>query len=336
MTTRDQVRFGTIDTWLVYQLTGLPSPSSSTSFSNIGGTFVTDVTNASRWLFMNISTLQWEKDLIDIVLYSGNNTNNNNNSNSSNEGCSNDNQQLLSFPLSALPTINPSSTLNYGKCRPGFLGDSNNNNDTSNKLDNVFIGGILGDQQAALFGHGAFHQGQTKNTYGTGMFLMMNTGLNKVVSSSGLITTVAYQIGDDVAGGSGSNSSNGDNNKPVYALEGSVSHAGSTLQWLRDQMGIIKDASESEQMAMKVRNDDGNGAGNDGLYLVPAFSGLFAPQWRPVSFVVCYFFRIMSLLCFYINLFILEFILVGKKFMISHRTYPYNFFSFFPIYISKQ
>jgi len=222
---RDQVRFGTIDTWLVYQLTG--SPSDEADASNVGGIFITDVSNASRWLFMNLQTLQWDEELIQTIFKTSG----------------------FKFPLSVLPEIKPSSFI-YGKCHPD-VGEE--------VLGNVPIGGILGDQQAALFGQGAFQPGEAKSTYGTGLFLMMNTG-DLMVSKNGLLTTVAYQVGE---GG-----------EVIYALEGSVSHSGSTIQWLRDQLQIINDAKESETLAAEITS-------NDGLYFVPAFAGLFAPYWRP-------------------------------------------------------
>jgi glycerol kinase len=223
---KDQVRFGTVDTWLVYQLTGTPSTSSTESAANVGGTFLTDVTNASRWLFMDLKTLQWDEGLIEQVC----------------------NGSKVSFPISALPDIKSSSEV-YGYCSKEFGVAA---------LEGTPIAAILGDQQAALFGQGAFSPGEAKNTYGTGLFLMMNTGTTPTPSTHGLLTTVGYRLGEEEA---------------VYALEGSVSHSGSTIQWLRDQLQIIKSAPESEVYAKKVDS-------NDGLYFVPAFSGLFAPYWR--------------------------------------------------------
>jgi glycerol kinase len=205
-----QVCFGTVDTWLLYQLTG-------------GLHHATDVSNASRWLFLDISTCQWDQELVDKV-------------------CA-----PHKLPLETLPQVFPSSHV--------FANISAN---VDSLYSNVPIAGILGDQQAALFGQTAFEAGQAKNTYGTGLFLMMNTGTKAVRSRHGLLTTVAYQIG----------------NSPVhYALEGSVAHAGSTLQWLRDQLGMIESISESEKVAAQTDH-------NDGMYFVPAFSGLFAPYWR--------------------------------------------------------
>ena len=229
-TKRDQVRFGTVDTWLVYQLTGSPTSSSSDGESgvgNVGGLFITDVSNASRWLFMDLETLDWDQSLVDKVC----------------DGSD------VTVPVSALPQIKASSSV-YGNTHSKFGVDS---------LCGVPISGILGDQQAALFGQGAFKPGEAKNTYGTGLFLMMNTGKKMKPSTHGLLTTVGYKIGDD-----------GD---VIYALEGSVSHSGSTIQWLRDQLQIIGDAAESETLASQVSS-------NDGLYFVPAFAGLFAPYWR--------------------------------------------------------
>ena len=221
-----EVRFGTIDTWLVYQMTG--TSSDSMNGGNVGGSFITDVTNASRWLFMDLQTLQWDQDLVNQV-------------------CDPD-ASGITVPLSALPEIQ-SSSLVYGSCATGF-GEV--------ALEGVPIAGILGDQQAALFGQGAFEPGEAKNTYGTGLFLMMNTGATPTTSTNGLLTTVAYRL---------------ENGEVAYALEGSVSHSGSTIQWLRDQLQIIDSAPESEMYAQKVSS-------NDGLYFVPAFAGLFAPYWR--------------------------------------------------------
>ena len=223
-----QVRFGTIDCWLVHQLTGSSSTADgAVEGANVGGLFVTDVTNASRWLLMDLETMQWDASLIKTVC----------------SGSSN-----ITPPLSSFPTIMSSSEV-YGECAVGF-GEA--------ALEGIPISGILGDQQAALFGQGAFQAGEAKNTYGTGLFLMMNTGTTATPSTHGLLTTVGYRLGND---------------DPVYALEGSVSHSGSTIQWLRDQLQIIDSAPESETFARKV-------ASNDGLYFVPAFAGLFAPYWR--------------------------------------------------------
>lgn len=220
---RTQVRFGTVDTWLVYQLTGTPSKVAEAA--NQGGLFITDVSNASRWLFLDLKTVSWDQDLVDTM-------------------CS---PHKLS--VDALPKICPSSEL-YAVCKSSCGVDA---------FDGVPLGSILGDQQAALFGQCAFTPGEAKNTYGTGLFLMMNTGTEAIPSTHGLLTTIAYQLGKD---------------EPiVYALEGSVSHSGSTIQWMRDQLGLITKASESETLAKTTQH-------NDGLYFVPAFSGLFAPHWR--------------------------------------------------------
>jgi len=221
-----QVRFGTIDTWLVYQMTGTEI-SNDDGAANVGGLFITDVTNASRWLFMDLHTLQWDEDLVHQMCHGSG----------------------ITIPLSALPEIKSSSQV-YGSCATGF-GEV--------AMEGIPIAGILGDQQAALFGQGAFEPGEAKNTYGTGLFLMMNTGSIPTPSTNGLLTTVGYCL---------------ENENAVYALEGSVSHSGSTLQWLRDQLQIIDHAEESEVYARKVHS-------NDGMYFVPAFAGLFAPYWRP-------------------------------------------------------
>ncbi len=222
---KKHVRFGTIDTWLVYQLTGKEHPNNDEA-ANVGGLFITDVTNASRWMFMDIQTLEWDDILIDQMCH----------------------KTGVTIPLSALPEIKSSSEV-YGVCGSGF-GEV--------AVEGVPIAGILGDQQAALFGQGAFEPGEAKNTYGTGLFLMINTGPMPTPSTNGLLTTVGYRLKDE---------------KAVYALEGSVSHSGSTIQWLRDQLQIIENAAESEEFARKVHS-------NDGLYFVPAFAGLFAPYWK--------------------------------------------------------
>ena len=225
---RENVRFGTVDSWLIYQLTGTPvvvvvdDDNHQDKAINVGGRFCTDVTNASRWLFLNLQTIQWDQSLVDQVCAPHH------------------------VPLSCLPKVCPSSHT-FGVCH------------VDNGIDYLHgtpIAAVMGDQQAALFGQTAFSPGEAKNTYGTGLFLMMNTG-TKVPRSERLLTTIAYQLGPD---------------EPVhYALEGSVSHSGSTIQWLRDQLQIIPSAPESEALAT-VRND--------GLYFVPAFAGLFAPHWR--------------------------------------------------------
>lgn len=199
--------FGTMDSWLLWHLTG----------GTDGGVHVTDVTNASRTLLMNVETLDW------------------------NEGIAAD----FGIPLSMFPEIKSSAEV-YGHGRKQGL------------LIDTPIAGILGDQQAATFGQACFEVGSAKNTYGTGNFLLLNTGNEAVFSENGLLTTVAYKIGDRAA---------------VYALEGSIAVTGSLVQWLRDNLGLISSAPEVEKLAATV--DD-----NGGAYFVPAFSGLFAPHWR--------------------------------------------------------
>jgi glycerol kinase len=196
--------FGTTDSWVVWNLTGGPR----------GGVHVTDVTNASRTMLMNLETLDWDDELLSF----------------------------FGIPRAMLPEIKPSSSP-----QPYGVTDSD-----------VAITGILGDQQAAMMGQVCLTEGEAKNTYGTGNFLLLNTGENIVRSSNGLLTTVCYQLGDA---------------RPVYALEGSIAVTGSAVQWLRDQLGIISGAAQSESLARQV--DD-----NGGVYFVPAFSGLFAPYWR--------------------------------------------------------
>ncbi|MGC9668920.1 glycerol kinase GlpK [Planosporangium sp. 12N6] len=195
-----EVRFGTMDTWLITKLTGRHA---------------TDVTNASRTMLMNLSTLDWDDELLDA----------------------------FGIPRAMLPEILPSSYV-YGEAG-GFLGG-------------VPVAGALGDQQAALFGQTCFHTGEAKCTYGTGSFLLLHTGERPVPSERGLVTTVAYQIGDAA---------------PAYALEGSIAVTGALVQWLRDNLGLISTAAEVNDLAATV--DD-----NGGCYIVPAFSGLFAPYWR--------------------------------------------------------
>lgn len=200
--------FGTMDSWLIWNLTG----------GVRGGTHVTDVTNASRTMLMNIDTLDWNQEIA----------------------------QEMGIPVSMLPQIRSSSEL-YGYGRKESL------------LIDTPITGILGDQQAATFGQACFTPGQGKNTYGTGNFMLMNTGEDIVRSENGLLTTVAYRLGEE---------------KPVYALEGSIAVTGSLVQWLRDNLGMISSAAEVETKAQQVQD-------NGGAYIVPAFSGLFAPYWRP-------------------------------------------------------
>ncbi|MFC7457500.1 glycerol kinase GlpK [Brachybacterium sp. GCM10030267] len=200
--------FGNTDAWVLWNLTGGLN----------GGVHVTDVTNASRTMLMNIDTLDWNEDIAAD----------------------------MGIPLSMLPEIKSSSEV-YGHGRKNDL------------LIDTPIAGILGDQQAATFGQACFEIGQAKNTYGTGNFMLINTGEELVRSENGLLTTVAYKIGE---------------NKPVYALEGSIAVTGSLVQWVRDNLGIIKEAPEIEDLAKKVDN-------NGGCFIVPAFSGLFAPHWKP-------------------------------------------------------
>ena len=201
--------FGNIDTWLVWNLTG----------GTKGGIHITDVTNASRTLLMNLETLNWDQEIL----------------------------VAMDIPSQILPEIRASSTL-YGHV------DTN----SGLSLGGVPVAGILGDQQAAMFGQACYQAGDAKNTYGTGCFMLLNTGQTPVMSKNGLLTTLCYQVGDQPA---------------VYALEGSVAITGALVQWLRDNLGIIKSAPEVEDLARSV--DD-----NGGIYFVPAFSGLFAPYWR--------------------------------------------------------
>ncbi|HEY0359506.1 MAG TPA: glycerol kinase GlpK, partial [Mycobacteriales bacterium] len=202
--------FGNTDSWLIWNLTG----------GTDGGNHVTDVTNASRTMLMNLETLDWDDELLSF----------------------------FDIPRAMLPEIRPSSDPNtYGTTRAnGPLGGE------------VPITGDLGDQQAATVGQVCFAPGEAKNTYGTGNFMLLNTGTELVRSENGLLTTVCYRFGDDA---------------PVFALEGSIAVTGSAIQWLRDQLGIISGASQSESLARQVED-------NGGVYFVPAFSGLFAPYWR--------------------------------------------------------
>ena len=202
---RGEVLFGTMDTWLVWNLTGGPR----------GGVHVTDVTNASRTMLMNIRTLQWSDELL----------------------------RDIGVPRAMLPEIR-SSAEEYGKADAVLPG--------------VSIAATLGDQQAALFGQTCFSPGEAKCTYGTGSFLLINTGAEIVRSSHGLLATVGYKIGDEEA---------------VYALEGPIAITGSLVQWFRDNLGLINSAAEIETLALTVED-------NGGCYIVPAFSGLYAPHWR--------------------------------------------------------
>ncbi len=207
---RGDALFGTTDSWLLWHLTG----------GVRGGVHVTDVTNASRTMLMDLETLDWDDELLSF----------------------------FGIPRQMLPQIRPSSVHDpYGVT----LGDGPAGGA-------VPLTGVLGDQQAAMVGQVCLSAGEAKNTYGTGNFLLMNTGEELVRSSNGLLTTVCYQF---------------DQAPPVYALEGSIAVTGSAVQWLRDQLGIISGAAESESLARQVPD-------NGGVYFVPAFSGLFAPYWR--------------------------------------------------------
>ncbi|HEY4978461.1 MAG TPA: glycerol kinase GlpK [Candidatus Acidoferrum sp.] len=201
-----ELLFGTVDTYLLWRLTG----------GTNGGLHLTDVTNASRTQLMNLSTLDWDPEILSA----------------------------FDIPAAVLPRIVSSSEV-YGEAKLDCI-------------SGVKIAGILGDQQAALFGQTCFHPGEAKNTYGTGCFLLMNTGERAVSSTCGLLTTVGYKLG---------------NQKPVYALEGSVAITGALVQWLRDNLGLIQKSSDIESLARTVRD-------NGGVYFVPAFSGLYAPYWR--------------------------------------------------------
>ena len=203
---RGDVLFGTIDTFLVWQLTGGAD----------GGQHLTDVTNASRTQLMNLDTLEWDPELL----------------------------AAFDIPRAMLPSIRSSSE-QYARVR-------------SEPLEGVPIAGILGDQQAALVGQTCFRPGEAKNTYGTGCFLLLNTGETAVRSTSGLLTTVAYRIGSAA---------------PHYALEGSVAVTGALVQWVRDNLGLIEKSADIEALAQSVPD-------NGGVYFVPAFSGLYAPHWN--------------------------------------------------------
>ena len=201
-----ELMFGTIDTWLIYNLTN-------------GLVYATDMTNASRTMLYNIHTLEWDDELLDI----------------------------LGIPRSMLPEVKWSSD-DYGHVSSEVM------------THTPPITGVAGDQQASFFGHCCFNKGDTKNTYGTGCFLLMNTGDEVVHSNNGLISTIGIAEGGKVS----------------YALEGSIFHAGSVIQWLRDKLGIIKHAADTAAIAQSVE-------GNDDCYLVPAFSGLGAPWWDPMA-----------------------------------------------------
>ncbi len=199
--------FGTMDTWVIWHMTGGVE----------GGIHVTDPTNASRTLLMDLDTLTWDAAIA----------------------------RDMGIPMSMLPEIRSSSEV-YAEVRPRGV------------LAGVPIAGILGDQQAATFGQACLSAGEAKNTYGTGNFVLLNTGTEKVPSKNGLLTTVCYKIGDQAT---------------VYALEGSIAVSGSLVQWVRDNLGLITSTAEIETLARSVED-------NGGCYFVPAFSGLFAPHWR--------------------------------------------------------
>jgi len=201
--------FGNIDTWLIWNLTG--------------GTHITDVTNASRTMLMNLSTLDWDDEIL----------------------------RELDIPREVLPQIKSSSEV-YGHVNANARGGG------SLLLNGIPVSGDLGDQHAALFGQTCFNPGEAKNTYGTGCFMLLNTGETPVQSKSGLLTTLGYKIGDQ---------------KAVYALEGSIAITGALIQWLRDNLGLIQSSAEVEPLAKSVED-----AG--GIYFVPAFSGLYAPYWK--------------------------------------------------------
>jgi glycerol kinase len=198
--------FGNIDTWCIWNLTG----------GTDGGLHITDVSNASRTMLMDLNTLSWDEGIASTI----------------------------GVPMSMLPDIRASSEV-YGEVKVG-------------KFEGIPLAGDLGDQQAATFGQTCFSVGEAKNTYGTGNFLLLNTGTEAVQSKSGLVTTVGYKIGDK---------------DPVYCLEGSIAITGALVQWLRDNLKMIKAAPEIEELAKSVED-------NGGLYIVPAFSGLFAPYWK--------------------------------------------------------
>jgi glycerol kinase len=199
--------FGNIDTWVIWNLTG----------GTDGGLHITDVSNASRTMLMDLKSLSWDEDIASTI----------------------------GVPTSMLPEIKASSEV-YGEVKSGGA------------LQGVPIAGDLGDQQAATFGQTCFSVGEAKNTYGTGNFLLLNTGTEAVESKNGLLTTVGYKIGDQ---------------DPIYCLEGSIAITGALVQWLRDNLKMIKAAPEVEELAKSVED-------NGGCYIVPAFSGLFAPYWK--------------------------------------------------------
>jgi len=200
-----EVLFGNIDSWVIWNLTGGPH----------GGVHVTDVSNASRTMLMNLETLDWDPGMLKV----------------------------MGIPRAMLPRVMASSAV-YGSA--------------TGELAGIPVAGDLGDQQAALFGQTCFSPGEAKNTYGTGCFMLLNTGAKPIQSKNGLLTTVGYKIGDQPA---------------VYCLEGSIAITGALVQWLRDNLGLIAKSADVEALAKSV--DD-----NGGIYFVPAFSGLFAPYWK--------------------------------------------------------
>lgn len=202
---KGEVLFGNIDTWVIWNLTGGPQ----------GGVHVTDVSNASRTMLMNLETLDWDDEIL----------------------------KLMGIPRAMLPAVRPSSEV-YGHAR--------------GLLEGIPVAGDLGDQQAALFGQACYDPGEAKNTYGTGCFMLLNTGTKPVPSKSGLLTTLGYKIGNQPA---------------VYCLEGSIAITGALVQWLRDNLKMIENSKDIEGLARTVED-------NGGIYFVPAFSGLFAPYWR--------------------------------------------------------
>jgi glycerol kinase len=206
----DSTIFGTVDSWLIWNLTGGPG----------GGAHVIDVTNASRTMLMNLRTLQWDEQMLDA----------------------------MNVPARMLPRIVSSSDPSgWGKTLlDGPFGDA------------IPVCGDLGDQHAALVGQACFQPGESKNTYGTGCFMLLNTGEKIVASKHGLLTTLGYKFADSPA---------------VYALEGSIAVTGALVQWLRDNLGMIHSSDEIESLAQSVED-------NGGVFIVPAFSGLFAPHWR--------------------------------------------------------
>jgi glycerol kinase len=208
-----ELLFGNIDTWVIWNLTG--------------GQHITDVTNASRTLLMNLNSLEWDEEILS----------------------------LLAIPRGILPEIRSSSEI-YGSVGAGTFEAQGRTR--KSPLQGIPVAADLGDQHAALFGQTCFDPGEAKNTYGTGCFMLLNTGEKPVPSTSGLLTTLGYKIGDQ---------------KAVYALEGSIAITGALVQWLRDNLGLIKSSADVEALAKSVED-------HGGIYFVPAFSGLYAPYWK--------------------------------------------------------